>query len=281
MLRDYRASDALGLFAIAFLMVATFVSAGALSLLSSRMLQASLEDLRRRNVALETANRSLTAQREKEHQLSANIAGLVAQLSAVSTRQASGVTSQARSINQVVSAAAELHAAADQIAAVAQEVSQVADTALHNVEHAQELVFHSREGVQRNRNQVEQIISRMASLEQLTDRITSSSIASAICPDETQLLALNATIEAAGAGSVGRRFGVVAAEVQNLSNRSNEIVDQIRLLIGELQQAAQVMLDTTQTASRWPMSWRRWPTRRGARRSRWWAPCSAPANWFT
>jgi methyl-accepting chemotaxis protein len=167
----------------------------------------------------------------------AAISSLAAQLTAVSVRQAHGVATQSRSIHQVASAVAQLHAAAGQIMSIAGEVSSAGEQARQSVEQAQALVWQSREAVQRNRVQVQQVIARMQTLEQLTERITQFVNRIRDLSDETQLLALNATIEAAGAGPLGRRFGVVAAEVQNLSHRSNEIVDQIRGLIADLQQA--------------------------------------------
>ncbi len=227
-----------------------FVAAGVLSWLSGRIIGETVDDLRRRNAELEAAYNDLTAQSAREHDLGRDITSLAAELTGVSARQVTGVSSQAQAISEVVSTVAELHAAAEQIAEVSHEVSKAAETALHSVGRAQELVAQSREAVSRNRSQVQVVIARMAELGDLTTGIAGFINEIRELSDETHLLALNATIEAAGAGTFGRRFSVVAAEVQTLSTRSNRIVDQIRDLIEGLQLAGGTVREATQNSVR-------------------------------
>jgi methyl-accepting chemotaxis protein len=248
-IEQYRRTDADGVLTSTLIMVVLFVAVGALSWLSSRLIQQTVADLRQRNTQLEEAYQALVTQSQQEHELGASIGNLATELAQVSTRQISGVSDQAESINQIVQTVNELHSAASQIAAITQEVRESAETALVSVESAQTMIGQSREAIRRNRAQVQQVIERMGTLNDLTVRLTGFVNRISALSDETQLLALNATIEAAGAGALGRRFGVVASEVQNLSTHANEIVDQIRLLIGELEQAGRVTLVATQDTS--------------------------------
>jgi methyl-accepting chemotaxis protein len=223
--------------------------AGVLGALSSRQVEQALATLRGQNQELVSANHDLARRRQQADALGISIGSLAAQLSQVSARQVHGVSEQAHSISEVVSAVTELHTTADQIAAMGQEVRQAADLTMTSVRRGQEILLRSGEAVQRNRAQVQNVVAHMTALETLTARITTFVDSIRELSEETHLLALNATIEAAGAGVLGRRFGVVATEVRRLSTRANEIVDQIRLLIGELEQAGRVTLVATQDTS--------------------------------
>lgn len=92
---------------------------------------------------------------------------------------------------------------------------------------------------------VHQLKSETSNIELILDVIRGIS-------DQTNLLALNAAIEAARAGEQGRGFAVVADEVRGLAQRSQDSVNEIESLLGNLTQvgdeAVKKMVESAETA---------------------------------
>lgn len=77
-------------------------------------------------------------------------------------------------------------------------------------------------------------------ISQLTEAISGIS-------EQTNLLALNASIEAARAGEAGRGFSVVATEISSLAGQTNQTVESINSMVGEVYTAVSDMVKCLNT----------------------------------
>lgn len=233
----YRATDPDGTFAITSILAILFVVVGALAWLSSRLISETLADLQQRAAELATANQELRLQRDAEHHLGAQIGRLATDLAGVSTRQVAGVSQQAGAIGEAATAVGALRDTAEQIATAAEQIASAAVAAQQSVAEAQTLVLQGQQAVGRNREQILLLIDQQRLSTTTLGRIIAAVRGINDLAEEIDLLALNATIEAAGAGPAGRRFAVVAGEVQQLAQRGQGFVTTIQALILALQAA--------------------------------------------
>jgi methyl-accepting chemotaxis protein len=140
---------------------------------------------------------------------------------------------------------------ARRIADNTEEVANAASSSLHGAEQVREVSEHAVLTSQRGQHAVNDSIGAVEEVrlgitnmaERLMDLTARSRKISSIIglikeiSDETHLLALNAAIESSGAGEQGLRFGVIASEVKNLSDRTLEATREVTQVINDLQGA--------------------------------------------
>ncbi|KRW57985.1 chemotaxis protein [Pseudomonas sp. TTU2014-080ASC] len=166
------------------------------------------------------------------------------QAALVANQTSNGMQQQYREVDQVATAFQEMSATAHD---VAQNAAQAAESA-RNADLA------SKEGmtvIGQTTNAIELLANEMSVAMEEVEGLASSSekIGSVLevirsIAEQTNLLALNAAIEAARAGDAGRGFAVVADEVRNLAKRTQDSVEEIRLVIEGLQNGTKEVVDT-------------------------------------
>lgn len=129
--------------------------------------------------------------------------------------------------------AASVSHLSDSIEQVSERINSNSNDAILANDNAKEV----KVSISKNATQMQELMTAMKGINAKAEEIEKITKTIEDIAFQTNILALNAAVEAARAGAAGRGFSVVADEVRNLANKSQEASQNTEVLIAETIQA--------------------------------------------
>lgn len=143
--------------------------------------------------------------------------------------QADNANETKKNVSDLSASIEEITATADEISQLATDTNEATKAAMGRATTAIDRMETAIDASERNVGQVKSLVDRMDAIDEMTSMIRDIA-------EQTNMLALNANIEAARSGEAGDGFAVVAKEIKQLAEESEDAVDEIAGTIGDLRE---------------------------------------------
>lgn len=207
-------------------------------------------DLAQLGINLNTMTESLVDMTRKVAGSSHTMNGTVSQLQSTVNQQSASAAEQASSVNETTSTLSEIKATSTQTLEKAQSLGQAAERTRTEGEKGLKSVEETTAGMMEIRNKVEDIAENILGLSERTQQIGDITSTVSNLAQQLKMLALNASIEAGKAGEAGKGFSVVASEVKELAEQSQQATGQVQKILQDIQHATDRAVMVTEEGSK-------------------------------